>query len=168
MPGRVMPSFSLRAGTQLPVLYFLIFKTMTNKIYFAGSITGGRDDKEIYSELIKYLKKYGEVLSEHIGHPGLTNLGELGKTPEEVFDRDMAWLNEADVVVAEVTTPSLGVGFEIGRADMLNKKVLCLYRNTPGRILTRIISGNKKISVKTYTSLKNAFEYIDNFFEENA
>lgn len=37
------------------------------------------------------------------------------------------------VLVAEVTQPSLGVGYEIGRAIDLKKKVLCLYRPQSGK-----------------------------------
>lgn len=37
------------------------------------------------------------------------------------------------VVVAEVTQPSLGVGYELGRAVVLNKQILCLFRPRSGR-----------------------------------
>lgn len=37
------------------------------KIYFAGSIRGGRDDASIYARLIEELKTHGEVLTEHVG-----------------------------------------------------------------------------------------------------
>ena len=37
------------------------------------------------------------------------------------------------VLVAEVTQPSLGVGYEIGRAVDMNKRILCLYRPQPGK-----------------------------------
>ena len=37
------------------------------KIYFAGAIRGGRSDQNLYFEIINYLKKYGEVLTEHVG-----------------------------------------------------------------------------------------------------
>jgi 2'-deoxynucleoside 5'-phosphate N-hydrolase len=46
------------------------------KIYFAGSIRGGRDDKELYLDIIKWLGKYGTVLTEHIGDATLSALGE--------------------------------------------------------------------------------------------
>ena len=45
-----------------------------------------------------------------------------------IHDRDMRLLGEADSVVAEVTIPSHGVGYEIGRAAEMKKKILCLYR----------------------------------------
>ena len=34
------------------------------KIYFAGSIRGGRDDRYLYESLISYLGSIGEVLTE--------------------------------------------------------------------------------------------------------
>ena len=37
------------------------------KIYFAGSIRGGRDEEENYLKIIKHLAKYGDVLTEHVG-----------------------------------------------------------------------------------------------------
>ena len=46
------------------------------KIYFAGSIRGGRDDQELYSAMIEELQTYGEVLTEHIGSSDLGNQGE--------------------------------------------------------------------------------------------
>ena len=45
-----------------------------------------------------------------------------------IHERDMRLLGEADSVVAEVTIPSHGVGYEIGRAVNMSKKILCLYR----------------------------------------
>ncbi len=75
------------------------------KIYFAGSIRGGRDDKDLYLEIIKLLGNYGKVLTEHIGDAKLSELGENLESTH-IYNRDMNWLREADVVVAEVTTPS--------------------------------------------------------------
>lgn len=37
------------------------------------------------------------------------------------------------VLVAEVTQPSLGVGYEIGRAVEHQKRVLCLFRKDSGQ-----------------------------------
>ena len=46
---------------------------MIKKIYFAGSIRGGRDDKEIYAQMIAYLNKYGTILTEHVADQKLTS-----------------------------------------------------------------------------------------------
>uniref|UniRef100_A0A3Q2QI68 2'-deoxynucleoside 5'-phosphate N-hydrolase 1 n=1 Tax=Fundulus heteroclitus TaxID=8078 RepID=A0A3Q2QI68_FUNHE len=58
-----------------------------------------------------------------------------------IHDRDLEWLQQADVVVAEVTQPSLGVGYELGRAVDMNKKMLCLFRPSSGRSLSAMIRG---------------------------
>jgi hypothetical protein len=58
-------------------------------------------------------RSHGTVLTEHFGDPALTDAGE-SLDDRFIHDRDIAWLRQADVLVAEVTTPSLGVGYEIG------------------------------------------------------
>jgi nucleoside 2-deoxyribosyltransferase len=131
------------------------------KIYFSGSIRGGRKYQPIYKEIINYLKKYGEVLTEHIGR---NNLNE-GEWPDElIYEKDMEWLEEADVLIAEVSQPSLGVGYEIRRAEELKKKILCLYKN--GIKVSAMVLGNKNLNVKEYKNLEEAFKHIDDFFED--
>ena len=115
------------------------------KIYFAGSIRGGREDKELYLSIIDELRKYGTVLTEHVSNKNLTDQGEVEFTVEYIFDRDVSWLKECDIVVAEVTIPSLGVGYEIGLAESVNKPIVCFYRQLEGKSLSARISGNKLI-----------------------
>lgn len=102
------------------------------KLYFCGSIKGGRDDQALYADIIRELKRHGKVLTEHVGSENLTADGERGISCKEIFSRDMSWIDEADAVVAEVTTPSLGVGFELGAADARSLPVLCLFRPDGG------------------------------------
>ena len=134
------------------------------KIYFAGSIRGGRDDSEIYMQIIEYLKNFGEVLTEHIGDKNLTSGGEK-KDPKFIHDRDMKWVMEADVIVAEVTNPSLGVGYEIGRALENDKKILALFRLGTDKNLSFMIKGSDKIETKEYETLNEARKTIDEFFK---
>ena len=112
------------------------------KIYFAGSIRGGRDDVQLYLLLIEHFRTYGTVLTEHVGDDQLGLLGDDGPTDDQIYTRDMAWLTEADRVIAEVTNPRFGVGFEIGRiVERGDKPVLCLYRPQEGRRLSAMIAG---------------------------
>ena len=136
------------------------------KIYFAGSIRGGRNDKEVYLEIIKHLRKYGEVLSEHIGDPNLTEFGEENISDERIYERDLSFIKEADVIVVDVSTPSLGVGYEIAKAEELNKKVICLYRNQKGKRLSAMIAGNHNLRIKEYENLEEAIGLIDDFFRK--
>jgi nucleoside 2-deoxyribosyltransferase len=135
------------------------------KIYFAGSIRGGRDDKALYLEIINLLKNYGQVLTEHIGEASLESFGETGLSDEKICERDLAWVKEADVVVAEVTTASLGVGYEIGFAEALGKKILCLYRAQDGKRVSAMIAGNKNLLVKEYHQLADVKAIVDSFLQ---
>ena len=133
------------------------------KIYFAGSIRGGRDDAQIYFQIIDFLKAYGQVLTEHVGSEELMDQGESKLSDKSIHDRDMSWLLESDLIIAEVTNPSLGVGYEIGRAIELNKKIICLYRLGSKNKLSAMISGSEGVNVVEYenfNSLKNFLETI--------
>jgi 2'-deoxynucleoside 5'-phosphate N-hydrolase len=134
------------------------------KIYFAGSIRGGRNDKEFYLRLILYLQQHGDVLTEHVGNQGLTFIGDDGPTDEWIYDRDMAWLKATDVVVAEVSTPSLGVGYEIAKAEGLGKPILCLWRNDSNKRLSAMIGGSRHIKKEAYDTFEQAIGAIDRFF----
>lgn len=133
------------------------------KIYFAGSIRGGRNDVELYMKIINFLKTKGDVLTEHIGDPNLLESGEKELKDKEIHDRDLSWLNESDIVIAEVTNPSLGVGYEIGIAVKENKKILCLYRPKEGKQLSAMISGCNKLIVKKYQTIEEAEQIINEF-----
>jgi len=135
------------------------------KIYFAGSIRGGREDADLYFEIIDYLKSFSEVLTEHVGDPLLTSAGDDGLSDKFIHDRDLDWLNASDVIVAEVTTVSMGVGYEIGRAVEAGKKVLCLFRPDAGKNLSAMISGCDDLTLVNYTDLEEAKKEIDVFLK---
>ncbi len=123
------------------------------QIYFAGSIRGGRSDKKLYEEIIQMLSSFGTVLTEHIGDQDLTDMGEEDTTEERIYNRDMQWLKSADFVVAEVSTPSLGVGYEIAQAENMGKKILCIYRRQPNKSLSAMIQGSHLCQHHTYESI---------------
>ncbi len=136
------------------------------KIYFAGSIRGGRDDQELYLRLIQSLQHHGQVLTEHVGDPSLTPWGDDGPSDQNIYERDMAWLADADLIVAEVSTPSLGVGYELGRAESLGKPTLCLYREQAGRRLSAMVSGNPEMVVVRYQTVEEALTHIRTFLRD--
>uniref|UniRef100_A0A3B3YUD3 2'-deoxynucleoside 5'-phosphate N-hydrolase 1 n=1 Tax=Poecilia mexicana TaxID=48701 RepID=A0A3B3YUD3_9TELE len=136
------------------------------KIYFCGSIRGGRSDQELYQRIVNELHRYGSVLTEHVASAELREEGPAGGD-RAIHDRDLAWLQQSDVVVAEVTQPSLGVGYELGRAaDMKEKKVLCLFRPSSGRALSAMIRGaadGRRLLVVDYNE-EQLEAVLDRFF----
>lgn len=128
---------------------------MPTTIYFSGSISGGRGDVGLYRRIVDALERdghrvlAGSVAAEHIG------AGGDPITSREVFDRDLRWIEEVaeagGVLVAEVSTPSTGVGYEIATARYrFNIPVICLYR--PGRTTrcTAMVAGDEAIRLLEY------------------
>ena len=139
------------------------------KIYFAGAIRGGRQDASAYHAMIAHLKTHAEVLTEHVGNEALSDGGEHELSDDQIHARDVAWLGECDAVVAEVTAPSLGVGYELGVAEKLGKPVLCLFDSGNPRFrLSAMLSGNPKMTVVRYQELDKAIEAIDQFTQKVA
>lgn len=133
------------------------------KIYFAGAIRGGRDDAALYLEMIRFLQAFGKVLTEHVGDPALSEAGDDGPDDRFIHERDMIWLRGSDIVVAEVTLPSLGVGYELGWACALGKPVLALYRSRPHKPLSAMIAGSPGIISAQYTTAHQAGEIMRSF-----
>ena len=134
------------------------------KIYFAGSIRGGRQDAGKYLELIDFLSIKAEVLTEHVGAAELGDQGENTLSDHEIHRRDVEWLESCDAVIAEVSTPSLGVGYELGIAEKLSKPILCLFdASQPEFRLSAMLSGNAKIQVGRYQTLGEAKRQITEF-----
>ena len=129
------------------------------KIYFAGSIRGGRIDAELYNRLIGYMQKTSIVLTEHIGSPHL-NLLEQGKRDIEIYDQDTAWLRESDVVIAECTCPSLGVGYELAFAEKLGKPCHIFYDRTKTQ-LSAMLTGNPYFTIHPYENEKEIYNTLD-------
>lgn len=142
---------------------FLISSSKKMKIYFAGSIRGGREDAALYLQIIEFIKTFGEVLTEHIGNPSLSSIGDDGPNDKYIHDRDLEWLQSSDVLVAEVTSISMGVGYEIGRAVESGKKILCLFRPGSERNLAAMIAGCPDLELANYQALEEAKVAISEF-----
>ncbi|VFV44882.1 deoxyribonucleoside 5-monophosphate [Lynx pardinus] len=137
-------------------------------LYFCGSIRGGREDWALYERIVSRLRRFGAVLTEHVAAKELSARGEeVAGGDSFIHERDLAWLQQADVVVAEVTQPSLGVGYELGRAMALNKRILCLFRPQSGRVLSAMIRGaadGSKFQVLDYEE-GQVEAMLDRYFE---
>lgn len=120
------------------------------KIFFTGAIRGGRINQLQYAGIVEVLKQYGTVFSEHVADKSLGEYGETDLEKEEIHDRELDMLGKSDLVVAEVTEPSLGVGYLISQAINLNKKIIALYNGEDTLKLSAMIKGNKNIKVHLY------------------
>jgi nucleoside 2-deoxyribosyltransferase len=133
------------------------------KIYFACSITGEREFESVYQVITRALAKDNhQVPTAHLAESGVASV-EAVIDPIEVYTRDTIWIQESDALIAEVSAPSHGVGYEIGYALGLGKPVLALYQE--GRKVSKMISGNPdpNLLVRCYEAPKNAVEIVRTF-----
>lgn len=131
------------------------------KIYFAGSIRGGRVDAELYRRMISYMQSNGHnVLTEHVGS-GKLCLSEQGRDRDAaIYNQDTAWLRESDVVIAECTCPSLGVGYELAYAERFEVPVHIFY-NPSKCALSAMLTGNSYFHIHPYNTEEEIFTALD-------
>ena len=130
------------------------------KIYFSGSIYGGRQKLETYKKLIKELQKYGEVLNPEVADDTIL-IDEKQQSDYDIFENLKKELKEADLVFGEFTIPSLGVGYEIGYADSHNKKIIGIYDKTVTPQITTMFRGNKNLKIIPYTDINEIINNLE-------
>ena len=135
-------------------------------IYFACSITGGRQYENVYQAITFYLLNAGHIVpTAHLAQSGILDLEKVVDA-REIYIRDVNWISNCDILIAEISTPSHGVGYEIGLALNLGKPVLCLYQEHVN--VSKMITGNphQRLTIVSYTTTKQAVECLHEYFEE--
>ena len=122
----------------------------------------------VYSTIIEILLELGDVLTEHLGDDALIASRDRILSDHEIHDRDMHWIIAADVVVADVTVPSLGVGYEIGRTIEMGKPLLCLFNPGAGYTLSAMIAGIKETEICRYNEPEELRQTLQRFIEQHS
>ena len=125
---------------------------------------GGRQKIETYKVLVKELEEYGEVLTKQIADINAIE-NEKYQDDSEIYNDLEKKLNETDVVLAEVSIPSLGVGYELGYADKLGKKIIAIYDETYTNKVTTMIRGNKRIKLIAYKDISEIINTLDKLLD---
>lgn len=134
---------------------------MSQKIYYAVSVRGGSISRETVTKQIEILNRYGHVLTQHLASND-TNVIDMGKTDREIYQADIKMLQDCDIFVADITAPSLGVGYMIARAETYNKPIACFINGSEFKT-SAMIAGCPNIFKYYYDELENT----DNSFENN-
>lgn len=144
-------------------------------IYFSGSISGGRQDVDLYRRIVDHLEAKGHrVLAGAVATESVSAGGEaLGE--RAIFERDLAWIAEAaaagGVLVADVSVPSTGVGYEIAVARYrFDMPVIALYRPAHTSRCSAMIRGDAEIDTIDYDEkgLEDLFDRLDQTLERVA
>ena len=134
------------------------------KIYFAGSIRGGRIDADLYRRIIAYMQRTDTGLTEHIGSPELYHM-EKHKSDEDIYNEDTAWLRESDILIGECTCPSLGVGYELAYAEKIGKPCHIFYDSSKTR-LSAMLTGNPYFTIHPYSSEEEIYPILDQILKK--
>ena len=134
------------------------------KIYFAGSIRGGRNDADLYKRIIEFIQREHIVLTEHVGDLSLSKTEGMKDCDVAIYEQDTAWLRESDLVIAECTTPSLGVGYELAYAEKENKPVHIFY-NKSRTNLSAMLTGNKYFFIHPYKNEEEIYDIIQSILK---
>lgn len=135
------------------------------KVYFCGSIRGGREDAALYRETIAFIKETDIVLTEHIGDMSKSALEQGRNKDALIYNQDTGWLKECDVVIAECTRPSLGVGYELAYAENLGKPVYIFYRHQETQ-LSAMLTGDPYFHISSYEKKEELFAKIREILEK--
>ena len=136
-------------------------------IYLACTVRGDRAGVTAARAIAASLERHGhQVLTSHLLRDDVDDL-EAGLTEGAVFERDVAWLEACDALVAEASGSSYGVGFEVGyvlaRAAQTGQRVFLLYDAAKRSSVSRMVAGNNNRHCTTfaYESLTDLERFID-------
>ncbi|MEX2662802.1 MAG: nucleoside 2-deoxyribosyltransferase [Vicinamibacterales bacterium] len=123
-------------------------------IYLACTVRGDRGALSTVRTLADALESMGHtVLTRHLLADDV-EAAESALTEQDVFTRDLEWLTAADVVIADASGSSYGVGFEVGyvlgRSAVSGQRVLLLFDEARRPAVSRLISGNMHPHCTTY------------------
>lgn len=133
---------------------------MKKKIYFAGSISGGRQDAGLYRRIIGHIQQEHIVLTEHVGDLSKNKTEGIEDRDSFIYNQDTAWLLESDMVIAECTTPSLGVGYELAYAEAHNIPVHIFYDKSRTR-LSAMLAGDRYFHIHPYMEEREIYPAVD-------
>ena len=137
------------------------------KVYFACSILGG-GDTSTYMSIIDAIKESGgEVLSEIFVHD-VINYGGSPLPADEIHTRDVQMIQDSDIMIAEVTNPSLGVGYELAYAESLKRPILCLFNASSGKKLSAMVRGNSYNTIAEYSDLQDIKDAVQAFIKNSS
>ncbi|MEA1907798.1 MAG: deoxyribonucleoside 5'-monophosphate N-glycosidase [Euryarchaeota archaeon] len=129
------------------------------KIFLAGAIRGGRHMQPVYRHIYDFLRNRGyNVLSWHVVDPG-SDEKEAKMSEQEIYRRDISLLKESGSLIAEVTVPSIGVGYEICRVLEAGLSVLCAHDTNANVSAMLLGNPNRAIRVQEYCDM-NRLEKI--------
>jgi hypothetical protein len=133
------------------------------KIYFGFTVAGDRSSVVAATKIVELLEELGhDVLTRHLIREDAWQ-ADRSISPQEVYRRDMAWLQQCDLFVAEVSGSSFGLGLETGYLlGATDKKVVLFYRRAVETKISLLITGitHPNCKLVAYSHLEELEDWI--------
>lgn len=136
---------------------------MSKKVYISGALMGARDlgrARELYEIFASACRDAGWI--PYLPHSNTDPDAAATLPASTVVSRDLEELESADVLLAYLGEPSLGVGAEIALAVCRDKPILATYES--GRRISRFVLGllecHRSAAVFEFRSEREACEWI--------
>ena len=134
------------------------------RIYLAFPIQGETQENPPYGAIAKYLRSKGELVSNHRdGYEAYID-EKVSASARSIYEDDIRRLLSADIVVAETSTPSLGVGYEIAKAEDRKKPIICLHFSGNDSS-SAMIAGNANLILVSYDTVADLKDKLDALFD---
>ena len=133
-------------------------------VYCAGAIKGDTTYQNNYIEMIRFI--------ESMNHTPLAELNgkfnaAIPLSDNQIYTRDIKWIDGSVLMIAEISGPSLGVGFEIAYA-LFQKEipVLALASSEVEKISAMITGCNSELlTAKRYQNIEDMQNIISDYFK---
>jgi nucleoside 2-deoxyribosyltransferase len=134
-------------------------------VYCAGAIKGDSSFKANYKELIEIVNKLGHSALSEL-NPEFQSAFPLSE--RQIFQRDMKWIVRSDLMIAEISGPSLGVGFEIAYALYVREIPVLAVHSAEAENVSAMITGcdSKFLFVKKYENAEELNEFVKSFLNQ--
>jgi len=137
------------------------------RVYLACTVRGNRGGVDAGRAIARFLQDRGhDVLTTHLLADDV-DTAESALTEGAVYRRDLEWLSSCDLLVAEASGSSYGVGFEVGyvlgRAPHTGQRVILVYDRARRAAVSRLIVGNCDVACDTveYGSIDELLTFLD-------
>lgn len=99
-------------------------------------------------------------MTEHIGKMNMSVKAQAKSIDTHIYERDTEWLRSCDMVIAECTCPSLGVGYELAYAEAHNIPVHIFYDKSKTNI-SAMLNGNAYFNMIPYEKEDDIYPCLD-------
>lgn len=127
-------------------------------------MAGDRGTLDTARRMVRSLEQMGHVvLTRHLVDDGARE-ADRALGPRDVYERDMRWLAESEIFIAEVSGSSFGLGFEAGYTlGATQKRAILFYRRDAAERISMLITGNghPRCELIPYSSVEEALGLLE-------